>query len=360
MAFPVAARTTGELITASIWNADIKNNVNALQDGSAPLTKVTLDGGTSDPSVAASGDAVLVYRSDLDQLRLSKSGGAYAELSMNLPALCQGRLSLTTGLNVTSADVTAATTLYWVPMDGAMAAVYSGSAWVLFTLSELSLSLSGFTANKIYDIWLNYNSGTPALDSTVWTNDSTRATALTLQNGILVKSGATTRRYLGSIYINGSGGQTDDAYHKRNVWNLYNQVWRPFLKIDATATWNMNSGTYRYANNDAANRIEFVCGVARHAVEAHACNIFVPDLATYYGICAIGYDANNAVASGCRQATARGKDTSYNDNSFADFRTIPAAGFHYLARLEATSGGQVAFKGTSSFLISGIDGGYLM
>lgn len=33
MAFPVSARTTGELITASIWNADLKDNINALKTG---------------------------------------------------------------------------------------------------------------------------------------------------------------------------------------------------------------------------------------------------------------------------------------------------------------------------------------
>lgn len=33
MAFPVAARSTGELITAAIWNADLKDNLNTLRTG---------------------------------------------------------------------------------------------------------------------------------------------------------------------------------------------------------------------------------------------------------------------------------------------------------------------------------------
>lgn len=38
MAFPVGARTTGELITAAIWNADLKDNLNTLRTGGLALT----------------------------------------------------------------------------------------------------------------------------------------------------------------------------------------------------------------------------------------------------------------------------------------------------------------------------------
>jgi hypothetical protein len=37
MAFPVSARTTGELITAAIWNADVRDNLNALRAGGIAL-----------------------------------------------------------------------------------------------------------------------------------------------------------------------------------------------------------------------------------------------------------------------------------------------------------------------------------
>jgi hypothetical protein len=45
MAFPVAVRSTGTLITASIWNADLKDNLNTLRAGGIALTsQATLDG----------------------------------------------------------------------------------------------------------------------------------------------------------------------------------------------------------------------------------------------------------------------------------------------------------------------------
>ena len=38
MAFPVAARSTGELVTAAIWNADLKDNLNNLYAGTLAMT----------------------------------------------------------------------------------------------------------------------------------------------------------------------------------------------------------------------------------------------------------------------------------------------------------------------------------
>ena len=46
MAFPVSARTTGELITAAIWNADLKDNLNTLK------TPITDAGGLRLSSIA--------------------------------------------------------------------------------------------------------------------------------------------------------------------------------------------------------------------------------------------------------------------------------------------------------------------
>ncbi|MFA5458174.1 MAG: LamG domain-containing protein, partial [Synergistaceae bacterium] len=99
-------------------------------------------------------------------------------------SICQGRLTLTTGVPVTTSDVTAATTLYFTPYNGNLVGLYSGASWSVSAFSELSLSLSGYTANKNYDIWIYDNAGTLTLDSTIWTDDTTRATALTTQDGI--------------------------------------------------------------------------------------------------------------------------------------------------------------------------------
>ena len=67
-----------------------------------------------------------------------------------------------------------------------------------------------------------------APDATMWPEArlaaaTARATALARQDGVLVKSGATTRRYLGTVRTNGSVS-FEDAPFLRHIWNVQNQV----------------------------------------------------------------------------------------------------------------------------------------
>ena len=128
-------------------------------------------------------------------------------------------------------------------------------------LSELSLNISGYTAGKNYDIFIYNNAATPALESLVWTNDTTRATALVLQDGRYVKSGDLTRLYLGTIRITAVTGQCEDSAVRRFVYNQYNQVLRALFVAEATN--HTYSGSYRKWNNsDTNNLIEWVAGIA--------------------------------------------------------------------------------------------------
>ena len=163
--------------------------------------------------------------------------------------VCQGRLTLTTAVPVTTADVTGTATLYYTPYVGDQIGLYNASGtWSLLAFTEKNLSLGGYTASKPYDIFAYDNAGTLALESLIWTDGTTRATALTTQNGILVKTGATTRRYIGTIYINSTGGQTEDTDLQRYVWNFYNQEFRK-LKDDYSATHTYTTDAWRAWNN---------------------------------------------------------------------------------------------------------------
>jgi len=169
-----------------------------------------------------------------------------------------GRLTLTTGVPVTTIDVHAATTVYYTPYVGDKIAIYNGSDWVFHQFSELSLSLSGYTADKNYDIWIYDNAGTLTLDSTVWTNDTTRATAITRQDGVYVKSGDAIRRYLGTIRTTSTTGQCEDSKQRRLCWNFYNKENR-FIEYN-NATSHTYGGTYRGWNNSNIHFVEWVSG----------------------------------------------------------------------------------------------------
>ena len=174
--------------------------------------------------------------------------------------LCEGRLTLTSGVPITTSDVTAATTLYFTPFGGNRVALYNGTSWSIYTFTERSLSLSGFIANTSYDIFLYDNAGTLTLEATAWTNATTRATALVLQEGIYVRSGATTRRYLGTIRIGATTGQTEDNARRRFIYNEFNAVQRRVAALETTYSWDYATATWRAANNSTANRVEVVVG----------------------------------------------------------------------------------------------------
>jgi len=87
---------------------------------------------------------------------------------------------------------------------------------------------------------------------------------LTTQDGVLVKSGAATRRYVGTIYINSSGGQTDDSKTKRFVWNYYNRLPRDMFD-GSSSSHTYNGSARKWNNSDANNLLEFVIGVSEEA-----------------------------------------------------------------------------------------------
>lgn len=188
------------------------------------------------------------------------------------PYTFQGRLTLTTGTPYPTAAVTGAGTVYLTPLPlGNIITLYDGSsAWDEYTLTELSLSLAGLTASKPHDIFV-YDSGggTLALEGVAWTDATNRATALTTQDGIYVKTGATARRYVGTIYVDSSNQCNDEfdvatntnANGRKHIWNYYNRILTKIKKV-TTTNHTYNSSTYRKWNNDNLLGIEYVIGVA--------------------------------------------------------------------------------------------------
>jgi len=179
-----------------------------------------------------------------------------------------GRMTLTTAVPVTTADVTAATTIYYTPYVGGACEVYNGSFWIEAPFTELSLSLSGFTLKKNSDLWIYDNAGTLALERTEWTNDTTRATALAYQDGRNCKSGTLTRLYLGTFRTTGTTGQTATGLTSTFVWNYYNRRPRTMRQTN-TGNHDYNSTTIRAFNDSQANSmVDFVIGVVEDGILA--------------------------------------------------------------------------------------------
>jgi hypothetical protein len=251
------------------------------------------------------------------------------------PSVCDARLTLSSGTPVTTSDVTAATTVYVTPYNGNQIALYSSTyGWDLFTFSELSISLGSDAASLPYDVFAYISSGAVAVERLAWTNGTTRATNLTTQNGVLVKSGDASRRYLGTYRTTSTIGQTEDSVSKRFVWNYANRVRRSLRRLDDTNSWAYTTGTWRQANNSTSNQVEFVIGWAESLLEIVALGRAANTNAGVTFATGIGLDLTNAPLAGCVISGGQANVANQSINTAAQLRTVPSVGYHFAAWLE--------------------------
>ena len=194
---------------------------------------------------------------------------------------------------------------------------------------------------------LTYTSG-----GTWYTVPNTRATAITLQDGVYVQSGATNKRYLGTLMTTATSGQCEDSKDKRLVWNYYNRVLREFYKVEDSTSWTYSSATIRPMNNSTANRVGFVLGVAEELWWGEAHGKFFTTV-----------DANGAVHISANNV-ANYITTALPTHSVATAATYegirekvqynPSVGYYALQIVEAGHGsGTQTFYGENSSGISG-------
>ena len=314
--------------------------------GAATFTDggVLIGNGTGAVQATSAGTAGQVLTSNgagVDPTFQTASGGTIDNGVQNF------RLTLVSGTPVMTTDQTAKTTIYLTPYTGNRIALYDGSsAWSVITSAEVSLSLSGYTANKNYDIWAYNNSGTLTLDSTVWTDDTTRATALAYQDGVLVKSGTTTRRYVGTIRITGTTGQTEftiaptaalgGTNNKLFVWNYYNRVPVTAVSRDSTDSWTYAGAAWRSANNSTSNRVSFVIGVAEHPIDA-LYNVVALGY-NNFAYTGVGYDITYAISGAPGINGIFTGTNSVAGNAISQYAVIPSAGLHYVQAVENGNG----------------------
>jgi hypothetical protein len=259
---------------------------------------------------------------------------------------------------VTTADVTAATTMYAVPYGGNRIALYDGAAWNVRTSAQFSLALGTLTNAAVYDVFCYDNATVPTLEFLQWTNPTTRATALTTQDGVLVKSGAATRRYLGSFYTM-STTTTEDSAQNRMLWNYYNRASRPLQRYESTTNWNYTTATVRQANGSTANQVTVVIGVAEVQVDLF---LMVDVFNTNAGVnvsAGIGEDSTTTYVAGGLNQNPVG-NTGLTTIS-CRMTKMPAVGYHYYSWNEfstatGTTTWYAAVAGIGSNITAGLSG----
>ncbi len=253
--------------------------------------------------------------------------------------ICNGRLTLTSGLAVPSADVTGSTVVYFTPYAGNRIALYDGiSTWSLFTFAETTLQIGIVGSGLPIDVFAYNNNGVLGLNLIGWTNGTTRATALTLQDAVLVSTGATGHRYLGTFYTT-STTTTEDSAANRFVWNYYNRQRRRLMRTESNGanSWNYTTATVRQANANVLNKVQVIIGAAEVVVDLRL-NVTVANAtggATSHVHVGFGADSITVLDQGSAlggEADCTLAGALVNLAATANYQ--PTVGYHYYAWLE--------------------------
>jgi len=283
-----------------------------------------------------------------DSVRTEQSILINALLYFVEPQLCEGRLTLSTGVPVTMSDVASSATVYFTPHIGSRIALYvENYGWRNYQFAEMSLDISGVTAAKNIDIFIHDNAGTLTLSLVEWSNLTLRATALVRQDGVLVKDGAPAYRYLGTCSTF-NNGVTRDQENSRLLWNYYNRVDKHLLVKDNTDSWTYAVlDTWRAMNTSTNNRVAFVIGWDEVMVN-FATHIIMSNSGTDEGGHGLGLDSTSVnSANFFRNFDCNSAGIPYVAG--CNFIKSPGIGFHYLQILEISGGGTMTFYGDKGF-----------
>jgi hypothetical protein len=281
-----------------------------------------------------------------------------------------GRLTLTSGVSVTTSDVTGATTVYYAPAGNPWVPIYDGTTMCLyqFTASAtdavgLSVALgANWTTNTNYDWFIGLNSAVVTLCSgpswnagAVAGSDTARGTGagsteLQSYNGVLTNKNSMTCRYgnastftcaanqctyVGSFRTT-LAGTAEDSVLKRYVSNAYNQAERPVAVHEAAASWSYSTAAYRQANNSAANQVSILFGLTGALANVTVIGGVSNSTATFRGFgVGIGIGSTTVDSSSANFTSSAGAQAQ---TATAIYRGYPGLGLRTLVWLERAAG----------------------
>jgi len=332
----VTGTTTISLGTAASMAAGYQ--VTVINAGTSTVTVALITGTDTLDGTAAGTTALSPGQSKTFATNSAASG--YNTISYSTPSQMAGindfRLTLTSVTPVTTSDVTGATTIYCTPYKGTKIGLYNGSAWAVYNSAEFNLALGTLTSGLPYDVFCYANAGVPTLELLAWSSGTARATALAYQDGILCKTGALTRRYLGTFYTT-STTATEDSLRRRLLFNYYNRVIRPMARQETNATWTYTTATVRQANAGATNQIEIMVGVSEDAVTAQLVQAVGSSGTTALFAGGLGLDVTNSVNLGEGACGPSPFNTNQVVNFSSKYVGLPGLGYHFIAWLESST-----------------------
>lgn len=362
--------------TPNQMSADLDMNSNQILnlptpvENNDPIRKIDLDG------IAGFSDLLDLNNAVNSATSSAATATAAALVASNAAAQViqppQGRLTLTSGVPITTADVATATTVYYTPAIGNLIPIYNGTSFVTTFFTELSLPLDNNSGHSLYhqggnnlDFFVISDSGTVRLVTGVsWSSGggngvTTRGTGagsseLELKNGVWTNKNAMTLRfgtasgntaaaaankatYVGTMRTTGDG-MTEDSIAKRWVWNPYNQAERRMFYIDPAGSWSLTTNVTRQTNNNSLNQLDFVTGLAGGYLQARGSQYVLNNTATVRQVnFGFGLDVTNNFAPGGFVCNVPSDGFRTTTGMFF-WSGYPGLGRHFLASLEQGAG----------------------
>ncbi len=277
------------------------------------------------------------------------------------PKINGGRLTLVDNDPVPTADQSNKTSLFFEPYNGDLIALFNGNDWRLFSLgSGVTITNGGLAVDTNYDVFLFDSSGTLTLQLIAWTDATNRATAITRQNGIFVKSGDTGKRFLGTLRTvdDSSTAKFEDSKQKRFVVNYQNRIWVVAFREETTDSWaEAGNGTWSTVNADGAVwKWETIIPVSGEYPWEAVASLLANMAAGEGYVVAVDEGWTSGVPS--RQTGEWGRVINNNLASetkpaIAHYKSNPAEGYRFLQAVETTtSAGSVSVFGDNSGSLS--------
>lgn len=256
-----------------------------------------------------------------------------------------GRLTLSS-TDPTDEDVVAGSTIFYLPYVNNKIALFNGTTWAEYTFTSPSIDLSTLSAATNYDIFAYASGSTVNIEATAWTNNTTRATELVRQDGVLSKDGALTRMYLGSIRTIAS--DSDFTRGNRFIYNYYNRlrfiVANNTSYIDVPGGNPYSGGWVGYPDN-LGFPFSVLVGVAEEAIHIHAtCSVRV-DTAEV-GTVEVGMSIQDSIAGNIAPMNWFKWNAVTNQPEITltqDLVHHPSIGVHTYTMIVRTGGGQIVY-----------------
>jgi len=224
------------------------------------------------------------------------------------------------------------------PFKGSKVGLYdtSSAAWELRDVVSTGLSLSGLTANSLYDLYLGFVSSALALQAVAWGSSdagtSTRAVTPIYVNGVPLLPSDLRYRLVGTFRTSGTG-TTSDNFQNRLVSNVVHKRWKSIELSNYPIEYTYASNIVREFGNGVSVRASIATAdpapiTVSSVLECAASSASRP---IDSGTGRIGINSTTTQSGQCTKAISQTK----SQRVMATFSGLIPAGYSYVAMLES-------------------------